>query len=113
MLIWLKEWEYNKDKKKIKKVSTTYKIGKEFISFGNIEVEKQISKVQFSYVDIKEIIIISAIVPFGKKSFKYFIGYEDNDKVAPLYIMLPKMSKYRSCFEWTKYISFLIKMIHF
>ena len=37
-------------------------------------------------------IIISNKVSFGKKGFKYFIDYKDNDKVKPFCIMLPKMN---------------------
>ena len=51
-------------------------------------------------------IVVSNKVLFGKKSFKYFIGYKDDrEKVEPLCIILPKMSAYRKCF----YMSFLIK----
>ena len=54
--------------------------------------------------------VVSNKVPFGKKGFKYFIGYEnDDEKVMPLCIMLPKMSAYRRDFEEINYISFLIK----
>ena len=48
-------------------------------------------------------------VPFGKKGFKYFIGYEDVKKAERLCVMLPKRSAYRRYFEGTKYMSFLIK----
>ena len=56
---------------------------KEFIAFGNIEIEKQ----KFCYrenpiliydKDINKI-IVSSKVPFDKKGFKYFTGYEDNE----------------------------------
>ena len=49
-------------------------------------------------------------VHFGKKGFKYFIGYKnDSQKVMFLCIMLPKMNPYRRNFKETKYMSFLIK----
>ena len=48
-------------------------------------------------------------VLFGKKGFKYFIGYEDAKKIRPLCIFLPKMSAHRKNFNETKYVSFLIK----
>ena len=47
-------------------------------------------------------IIVSIKVPFGQKGFKYFIGYEDNEKV-------PKMCGYQKNIEETKYMSFLVK----
>ena len=50
------------------------------------------------------------------KGFKYFIAYKtdyenDDEKVMPLCIMLPKkkISTYRRDFDETKYMSFLIK----
>ena len=48
-------------------------------------------------------------VPFGKKGFRYFIGYKDNEKGKPLSTKLPKMRGYTKIFNETKYISFLIK----
>ena len=48
-------------------------------------------------------------VPFGKKGFKYFIGYKHAKKIKPLCVYLPKMTAYREDFDETKYISFLIK----
>ena len=49
---------------------------------------------------------VSDKVSFGKKGFKYSIGYKDAKKFRPLYIFLPKMSAYRKDFDETKYISF-------
>ena len=43
---------------------------------------------------------------YGKKGFKYFIGYKD--KIKPFCVRLPNMSEYAKYFK-TKYISFLIK----
>ena len=48
---------------------------------------------------------------FGKKVFKYFIGYKDAKKIRPLSIFLPKISGYRKDFDETKYISFLVKIL--
>ena len=37
-------------------------------------------------------ILISEKEPYGtNKSFKYFIGYNDNDEIRSLYIKLPQM----------------------
>ena len=45
-------------------------------------------------VDIEEV-LVSNKISFGKKNYKYFIGYLYNDqKVAPVYIMLPETSAY-------------------
>ena len=59
-------------------------------------------------IDINKI-VVSNKVSFGKKGFKYFIGYKDARKIKPLCIFLPKMSAYRKDFNETKYLSFLIK----
>ena len=53
--------------------------------------------------------VVSNKVSFGKKGFKYFIGYKEAKKSRPSYIFLPKMNAYRKDFDETKYISFLIK----
>ena len=69
-------------------------MGQEIITFGDIKVEKQKfhqckNLVLVYYVNIGRI-VVSKKVPFGKKGFQYFIGYEnDNEKVIPSCIMLP------------------------
>ena len=42
---------------------------------------------------------------------QYFIGYKENKKVRPLWIILPKLIAYRRDFDETKYIPFLVKDI--
>ena len=40
-------------------------------------------------------ILVSKKEPYGtKNSSKYFIGYNDNDVIRPLYIKLPQMTGY-------------------
>ena len=64
-------------------------MGKEILTFGFSEVEKQILSSQKS-VDIKKI-QVSIMVSSSKKNYKHFIGYkDDHHKVKPLLIMLPK-----------------------
>ena len=60
-------------------------------------------------IDINEI-LLSKKVSFGKKRFKYFIGYNDGKKVRPLCVIFPKISAYKRDFDATKYKSFLIKL---
>ena len=48
--------------------------------------------------------MISNKITFGKKGFKYFIGYKDNDKINPSCKILPKMSGCTKSFDETKYI---------
>ena len=40
-------------------------------------------------------IVVSNKVSFGKKGFKYFIGYKDAKTITPFCIFLQKMSGYR------------------
>ena len=47
-------------------------------------------------------IMVSNKVFFGKRGFKYFIGYKDAEKMWPLFIFLPKMSAYRRYFDKIK-----------
>ena len=44
---------------------------------------------------------ISHKVSFGKKGFKYFIGYKDFGNVKPLCLMLSKMIEYAKKFHET------------
>ena len=48
---------------------------KSFISMKNIDINNEVSNK----------------VSFGKKGFKYFIGYKDTKKVRLLFIFFPKM----------------------
>ena len=84
------------------------------VKLGNNEIEKKIfhrCKIQILINDVNiDKIFVSSKVPFGKKGFKYFIGYENNYvKVISLCILLPKISVYRGNFEETKPMSFLTK----
>ena len=60
-------------------------MGKE-IMFGDTEVEKDKfhqHKSPISIYDVNvDIIIVSNRVPIGRKSFKYFIGYEAGEKIG-------------------------------
>ena len=53
--------------------------------------------------------MISGKVSYGKKGFKNFIGYKEDQRFKPLCIMFPKMSEYVKCSDESKYISFSIK----
>ena len=74
-------------------------MGNEILTFGDIEIEKYKFyryKIHVSLRDIDfEKVLVSHKISFGKKDYKYFIGYFYNDhKVKPLHIMLPKTSAY-------------------
>ena len=71
---------------------------KTVIKFGETEIEKHKfyqhkSPILMNNIDINKI-VASNKVSFGKKGFKYFIGYKDAQKIRPLSIFLPKMSAY-------------------
>ena len=89
-------------------------MGKEIITFDDIEVEKHNfhqykNPISIYDVNIDRIVLLNKI-PFGKKGFKYFIGHKnDDEKVMPLCINLLKMSAYKRHFDQTKYMCFLIK----
>ena len=83
------------------------------VNFG----DKKIKKINF-YKNKKVIkiddtdvskILVSKEEPYGSKnSFKYFIGYNDNDVIRPLCIKLPQMIGYVRKFEGNTTMSFKI-----
>ena len=81
------------DDKRINK-SNFYK-NKKLFNIYDIEVDK---------------ILISKKEPYGKKSsFKYFLGYNDDDNVIrPLCIKLPQMIGYVEHFDGNKTMSFKV-----
>ena len=87
-------------------------MGKEMVTFGNIEVEKHTFHTLKNPISICDINVDRTVIPnkvlFGKNAFKYFIGYEnDDEKLMLLCIMLPKMSAYKRNFDETKYMFFI------
>ena len=89
------------------------KMEKTIIKFDDIKMPKQMFYQHKGAISIKNVdidkMIVSNKVPFGKKGFKYFIGYKDAKKNKPLCVFLPKMTAYRKDFDETNYVSFLIK----
>ena len=54
--------------------------------------------------------IVSKKESYGtKNSYKYFIGYNDNDNIRPLCIRLPQMTGYARKFNENATISFIVK----
>ena len=64
---------------------------KESISIKNIDINKM---------------IVSNKVSYGKKGFKYLIGYKNAKKIRPLCIFLPNMNACRKDFDETKIYHF-------
>ena len=55
-------------------------------------------------------ILVSKKEPYAtKNSFKYFIGYRDNDKIRPLCIKLPQKNGYDRRFDENATMSFIVK----
>ena len=58
---------------------------KTIIKFGDIEIEKQKFHQNKKPISIKNIdinkIVVSNKISFGKKRFKYFIGYKYTEKI--------------------------------
>ena len=55
-------------------------------------------------------ILVSEEEPYGNKnSFKYFIGYNDNDIIRPLCIKLSQMTGYARKFDENVSVSFIVK----
>ena len=80
------------DDKKIKKIEF-YK-NKKITSIDDIDVNK---------------ILVSKKEPYGtKNSFKYFIGYNDNDVIRPLRVRLPQMTGYARKFDENATMSFRV-----
>ena len=74
----------NFDGKKIKK-SDFYNINKKIFNISDIDVNK---------------ILVFKKEKYGKyNSFKYFIGYNDNDVIKPLYLELSQMTGYINKFN--------------
>ena len=57
-------------------------------------------------VDINKM-LVSKREPYVKSSFKYFIGYDDNDHIRPLCIK-PQMIGYAKYFDSNKTLSFKV-----
>ena len=83
----------NFDDKKIKK-STFYK-------------NKIIKTIES--IDVNNILVSKKETYGTKNSYKYFIGYNDNDIIRPLCIRLPQMTGYAKKFDENATLSFIVK----
>ena len=79
------------------------------LKFDIIVVNKKEQPISLELVNVDQI-VISDKFKHSDHGFKYFIGYEEDDIVKPLCIILPQMSGYMKFFEnGEKKMSFLIK----
>ena len=58
-------------------------------------------------VDINKIVILKTKSYDKKDSFRYVIGYDDNDDIRPLCIMLRQMIRYAKYFDSNTTMSFM------
>ena len=81
----MSESRINFDDKKIKKSDFYNNKNKKIFNINDIDVNK---------------ILVSKKEQYGKyNSFKYFIGYNDNDAIRPLYLGLSQMTDYINEFD--------------
>ena len=79
-------------------------VGDKKVNKSNFRKNKRLFKIDG--IDANTI-LVSKKVPYAEKSsFKYFIGYNDNDDIRPLCIKLPQMIGYAKYFDSNKTISF-------
>ena len=78
---------------------------------------KKISKINFYKnkklfnihdLDVNKILVSKKKLYGTKNSLKYFIGYNDDDVIRPLYIKLPQMIGYVKNFDSNKTMSFKV-----
>ena len=76
------------------------------INKSNFYKNKRLFKIDD--IDVNKI-LISKKEPYDRKSsFKYFIGYNDQDYIGALCIKLPQMIGYVKCFDTNKTMSFKV-----
>ena len=83
-------------------------------NFNGKKIKKSIFYKKKAINNIEDInvnnILVSKKEPYGNKSsFKYFVGYNDNDVIRPLCISLPQMSGYPRKFNGNATMSFIVK----
>ena len=84
------------------------------LKLGNIRVNKKGFHKSKQPIDLMSVsvdqIVVSEKFKHSDKGFKYFIGYQGDEIVKPLCIILPQMSGYIEYFEkGGKNMSFLVK----
>ena len=84
------------------------------INFNDKKMKKSIFYKKKAINNIEDIninnILVSKKEPYAtKNSFKYFIGYRDNDNIRPLCIKLPQKTGYDREFDENATMSFIAK----
>ena len=83
------------------------------VNFGDKKIQKSDfyknkKVVKIDAIDFNKILVSKEELYGTKNSFKYFIGYNDNDIIRPLCIRLPQMTGYYRKFEFNLAMSFKI-----
>ena len=84
------------------------------LRFDNIRVNKKEFHKSKQPIDLKSVdvnqIVVSDRFKHSDEGFKYFIGYQEDEIVKPLCVILPQISGYIKYFEngW-KNMSFMVK----
>ena len=89
-------------------------MGEKTLRFNNIKVNKKEFHKSKQAIDLDSIItdkiVISDKFRHNEESFKYFIGYQEDEMIRPLCIILPQTNGYIKYFEnGGKNMSLLIK----
>ena len=84
------------------------------LKFNNIKINKKEFHKSKQVIDLDSVdtdkIVVSDRFRHSEEGFKYFIGYQENERVKPLCIILPQMNGYTKYFEnGGKNMSLLIK----
>ena len=73
------------------------------LKLNNIRVNKKKIDKSKEPIDLMSVnvdqIVVSDKFKHNNEGFKYFIGYQEDGIVKPLWIVLPQMSGYIKCFE--------------
>ena len=72
-----------------------------------LEKSKTINTIE--NIDVNNIFVSKTEAYGNKSSFKYFIGYNHNDVIRPLCIMLPQMTGCAKNFNDNATITFIVK----
>ena len=83
------------------------------INFNNNKIQKSYFYKNKKIYNIEDIdankVSVSKKEAYGtKNSFKYFIGYNDNDVIRPLCVKLPQMTGYSRKFDENRTVSFRV-----
>ena len=71
--------------------------------YWNWTIQVSSTSISINDIDNSEL-VVSNKFSFDKQDFKCFIGYKDDKKIWPLYILFPEMSIYKRYFDKTKYV---------